>query len=320
MSQHAPVRPASLAELVPLYIAHARVYYRRRDGSPTREHLNMSSVLSSFVRHAGKDTLLEYVDRGMVRGWIDQLILDDLCRSYINKSLAKFRRFVRWAVDEYRLPATVLAELACVRSLPAHRSSARETEPRQAAELDSVRAALAYMPATCRDVCQLLLLTGARLSELLELQNRDIQIDADGSGRLNVRQHKTAHIGARREIPLNADALAILSRHARPLCPLDPVFPPAGHGRRRTLSTNGVRGAIKRACKRAGVPPWTPHQLRYAVAIVIRDRQGLDAACALLGHASVDMTEHYAPLSFARAASAAAQLRVLDAAPISKLA
>jgi integrase len=310
-SQSAHVRPATLAELVPLYLAHAAVYYRRRDGSPTREHLNMSSAISSFMRSAGPDTLLEYVDRGTVRAWRDSLILEDLSRGYINASLARLRRFVRWAVEEFDLPAGVLSELACVRSLPAHRSSAREPEPRQAADLDQVRAVLAYLPGTSRDVCQLLLLTGARLGEVLEAQNREIQLDPRG-GRLVPHQHKTAHHDRRREIPLNPDAMVIIGRHWRPLLPLDPVFPPAGQGRRRSFSPDAVRAAIRRACKRAGVPAWTPHQLRHAVATVIRDRQGLDAACALLGHAHVGMTEHYAPLSFERAAAAAAALKAVD--------
>ena len=306
--------PTALAVLVPLYIAHARVYYRRRDGSPTREHLNCSSALSSFVRHATPAFDLARIDRRTVRGWMDALILEDLSRGYINASLARLRRFVRWAVDQDSVPAAVLAELAAVRSLPAHRSAARETEPVRAAELDQVRAVLAFMPATARDVCQLLILTGARLSEILEARNRDVVEDAAGVLRLSPAQHKTAHRGRSRDIPLNEAALAIIARYRRPLLPLEPLFPPVGEGRRASRSPDSVRAAIRRACNRAGVPAWTPHQLRHAVAQVIRDRDGLDAACALLGHASVDMTEHYAPLSFAQAQRAVAHLSLAPAA------
>lgn len=308
MCQHAS--PTALAVVVPLYIAHARVYYRRRDGSPTREHLNLAATLASLVRHAGHDFDVARLDRRVVKAWMNGLILEDLSRGYINASLGRIRRFARWAVEQELAPAAVVAELSAVRALPAHRSDAREPEPRAAADLDQVRAVLAYMPGAARDICRLLILTGARLSEILEARNRDVVEDASGV-KIAPRQHKTAHRNRTREIPLNAAAVAIIAPYRRPLCPMDPIFPPAGEGRRASRSPDSVRGAIRRACKRAGLPAWTPHQLRHAVAQVVRDRDGLDAACALLGHASVDMTEHYAPLSFEQARRAA-QLLSLD--------
>jgi integrase len=320
MRQNAARTPATLADLVPLYIAHARVYYRHADGTPTREHLNLASTLSSLLRYAGGRVRLVDLDRVTVRGWMNDLVADDLSRVYINKSLARVRRFARWAVEEYSLPAAVLAELSCVRSLPPHRSAARETDPVRPAELDQVRAALAFLPGAVGDVCRVLMLTGARLSEVLLAENRDVLEDQAGAYRLVCRQHKTAHLGKPREIPLNPDAMVVLGRWQRPLCPRDPIFPRAGRGRRRSIAPNVVRASIRRACERAGVEVWTPHQLRHAVATVIRDRRGLDASSALLGHSHVNMTEHYARLSFSRAQEAAQALRLSDIEPLPKSA
>ncbi len=308
MCQQVP-STALVADLVPLYLAHARVYYRRRDGSPTREHFNCGSVLASFLRHLGGPTPFASIDRRVVRGWIDARILAGDSRGYINASLGRLRRFARWCVDEHDQAAVVVAELACVRALPAHRSRAVEPDPVAPADLDTVRAVLAFMPAVARDVIQLLVHTGARLSEVLEAQNRDVVIDAGGGARLSPHQHKCAHRGRRREIPLTPEAFAIIERYRRPLCPMDPLFPPIGQGRRRSMSPDAVRGAVRRACVRAGVAAWTPHQVRHAVAAVVRDRQGLEAASALLGHASIEMTEHYAPLKFEQARRAVEALR-----------
>jgi integrase len=52
--------------------------------------------------------------------------------------------------------------------------------------------------------------------------------------------------------------------------------------------------AIQRACRRAGIPAWSPHQLRHTRATLIRQVYGLEAAKAVLGHADTKITEIYA--------------------------
>jgi integrase len=66
-------------------------------------------------------------------------------------------------------------------------------------------------------------------------------------------------------------------------------------------SRRSYRQAIVRACRRAGVPAWTPRQLRHTAATRIRDRFGVEAAQVVLGHAQLDTTELYAAKSLARA-------------------
>jgi integrase len=57
---------------------------------------------------------------------------------------------------------------------------------------------------------------------------------------------------------------------------------------------DSYRRAIQRAARKAGVAAWHPHQLRHTRATQVRARYGLDAARALLGHGSSQMTETYA--------------------------
>jgi integrase len=73
----------------------------------------------------------------------------------------------------------------------------------------------------------------------------------------------------------------------------------AKHGRR--YSRASYRNAILRACKRAGVPPWAPNQLRHTAATAIRARYGLEAAQAVLGHAKADVKQLYAERDTAKA-------------------
>ena len=59
--------------------------------------------------------------------------------------------------------------------------------------------------------------------------------------------------------------------------------------------------AIVRACRKAGVPEWTPLQLRHTTATTVRSRFGLEAAQVVLGHAKADVTQIYAERDLAKA-------------------
>lgn len=304
MSQPSPVTPSTLGELVTLYLAHAQVYYRRRDGRPTGEHRNLCSTINSFVRHVGAGREMVSLTREDLKAWRKSLIERNLSRSYINSAVGRVLRWVRWCVEEHNLDARVIPELECVSPLSAFRSGARETKPREPANLEQVRRCLKSLSQPYADIVKLLSLTGARLGEILEATSGDVVIDRLGA-RLEPSQHKTAHLGRRRLIPLCDDAMAIVERYWRPLCPDDPLFPAVGHGSMRiSRSPDCVRAAIRRACHRVGCPAWTPHQIRHAVAAIVRERRGLDQASALLGHAKVDTTQIYAPLRFERALEA----------------
>jgi integrase len=66
--------------------------------------------------------------------------------------------------------------------------------------------------------------------------------------------------------------------------------------------------AVNRACKKAGVPQWTVNQLRHSSGTEVRNKYGLDAAQAVLGHANASTTEIYAELDFEKAAQVAREI------------
>ena len=71
---------------------------------------------------------------------------------------------------------------------------------------------------------------------------------------------------------------------------------------------SSYRQAVIKACQKAGVPEWHPHQLRHAKATEIRREAGLDAARAVLGHRSTATTEVYAEIDAGKAAEVMAKL------------
>lgn len=72
--------------------------------------------------------------------------------------------------------------------------------------------------------------------------------------------------------------------------------------------TGAYAHAIAKACKKAGVPVWGPNRLRHTAATEIRKRFGLEAAQAVLGHATMTITEVYAEKNVALAVQVAAAI------------
>ena len=66
-------------------------------------------------------------------------------------------------------------------------------------------------------------------------------------------------------------------------------------GRLSTHTTTEIpTAAVSRACKKAGVPHWSPHRLRHTNATAVRQEFGIEAAQVVLGHRSSGTTEIYA--------------------------
>lgn len=286
------------------YLAHADRHYRRRSGEPTGEAANMEDAINRFIDFAGGGGKLgARINQHQVRAWVDQLAQEELSRTYVNQCLSRVRRWVRWCCDWDLIPFSVTEDLRRVRPLARFRSKAKESRQTPPPSIDTIEKVMAQMRAPARDVLQLVKLTGARPSEILALTNGEVFLD--DNPRIEPLQHKTAHFGHRRVIPLTKPAARIIRKHWRPILPKDRLFPSnSKHGH---YTRGCLRMALRRACIRAGVPPFSPYAVRHAVARWVRERRGLDAAQSLLGHASARTTEIYAPLT-------AGDLRTLKAA------
>ena len=103
-----------------------------------------------------------------------------------------------------------------------------------------------------------------------------------------VEGHKTAHRGKDRLLFFGPQAQAILRSYIK-LTSQAPLF---------DYTVSGYRSAIKRACKRLGIPSWSGHWLRHTASTSIRDQFGVEGAQTVLGHSRVSTTELYAQKSF----------------------
>ena len=67
-------------------------------------------------------------------------------------------------------------------------------------------------------------------------------------------------------------------------------------GERYTTASYG--SAVRRACKVAGIPLWSPNRLRHNAATNIRREFGIEKVRTVLGHSSAVTSEIYAEMDF----------------------
>jgi integrase len=244
-------------------------------------------------------------------------------RRYVNDTVGRIRQLFNWAVGLELIPPERAYALSRVRALPV--GAGRETDRRTEVSAEIVEATLPHLTDEARALVLFIRWTGCRPSEAMRLRMADIHDRDRQTWRYRPPMHKTAHRGQQRDVPIGPQARSILERHAEGRAPEDYVFDPrrslarvVSNGatiklRRRAsprvgsmFTSAAVRVAIQRAAAAAGVPAWTPYQLRYLRLREIRRDYGPEAARATAGHTRESMTAHYAPPSWEAAAGAAA--------------
>lgn len=137
----------------------------------------------------------------------------------------------------------------------------------------------------------LMLSCGLRVAELCALTWVDVVV-TDRKGMLTVRSGKG---NKRREMPLNADARAVLLTlgYGKRSGHLDRIF----QGQRGALTPRGVQSMLSGYAKIAGRPgldALSPHMLRHTFCKnLVEAGVGLEQVAALASHESMDTTRRY---------------------------
>jgi integrase len=290
----ATVEPVSMAErakstlligeLTLEYWKHAEVYFNGGGHLPAvkaalqainRCYANLPAAeFGPLKLEAVRQTL---VDRG-------------LSRKYINDLVFTLVRMFRWSVSRELLSKDVYQTLETLESLKKGRSAAREHAPVIPVSEEHVEATLAHSSRVTAAMVRLQLLTGARPGEICALRPRDVTFLPDGLWCYRPVNHKNDHREQDRRIYIGERGQTILrswlqreaesycfspreadeefrqwkrtnrSTHRQQVRPRSPVQQRRPGNR---YTKDSYRRAIERACVRAGVPKWTPHQLRH---------------------------------------------------------
>ena len=253
-----------------------------------------------------------------------------LCRRQVNKAITAICYIFTWGarhrVDGERyVPAEIAAELRLIEPLRAGYAVSDDRPKKRSVSPADVKAALPHMTPMIRDMVQVQLLTGARPQEVRIMRAGDFEkIDAS-LWHYRPREFKTEHLEDGKIISCGPKAIKILRRRCRGKGPDTFIFKPetsdeefrkkaakkvtkktpsrqarddarAANPRRRfneCYRRDTYALAIKRACKRAGVPVFSPYQLRKLRGTEIDREYGAVAAQAVLGHANVSTTLAY---------------------------
>lgn len=144
------------------------------------------------------------------------------------------------------------------------------------------------MSPTAVTALRLLLLTGARVSEILSLRWREVDLVR---GTLQLADSKTG----RKTILLSVPAVDILTAWPRFSGPY--VFPGEGRGMRKGKHRVSLADAWSWIRRRARIPDVRIHDLRHSFAsVAVSGGQTLPIIGALLGHSQAATTQRYAHL------------------------
>jgi integrase len=276
-------RVISVAELIERFWDHCKVYYRR-DGKPTGEQVTFRSALRPLLRKFGATPAGEFTPKRIKE--VREAMIDlKWSRRYINASVRRIRFLFNWAVEEELVTAAVAGALATVKGIREGRTAAREKPEVGPVADEVVEATLPRVSPVAADVIRLMRLSGARPAEAVGMKVEEIDRTDPDCWRYRPRRHKTYHRGKKRVVFLGPKCQEVLSRYILKAGSSGKVFP---------ITHSGLRTAITRGCRRAGVEHWAPNQLRHTHATTVRRDFGVEASQVMLGHSHINTTEIYA--------------------------
>jgi integrase len=326
----------SVNELLLAFWKFAAGYYRRPDGSPTAELDSLRLALRPLRRLYGGTPARDFGP--MALKTVRQSMVDSgLCRRTVNQRTARLARVFRFGAENELVPAAVYHALKAVPGLRSGRSGAKEGREVRPVPDGHVEVVLPYLSRQLRAVVELQRWTGMRSGEALAMRGCDL----DTSGPVWVYtpgRHKGEVHGKQRQVFLGPKAQQVVRGWLRD-DPTEHLFQPGEAkeehlaGRRRARVTPltpsqrartrkasprrapgdhyGTRAychAVGRACEKAGIPRWHPHQLRHSAATDLRKEFGLDLARIILGHSSLSVTESYAEVDREKAIAVMARV------------
>lgn len=267
-------------------------WLRRRGDKPQtiEQHLVGIRLFVRWLPEAQRECL-EGVDTRTVEGYVEWHQDRGYKPSTINLKLRQLSCFFDWCCRE--------GYVSCNPVSSGHFLRVEQPLPRPMRKEDVVEFLSVVEDVEDRAMFLLMLRTGIRVGELLDLRMSDLDL---ADRRVLIREGEKTHKG--RSVYLSDDALEALEAwlEKRKDYQVGCVFFPM-RGRRGRYSYSGLRQKFHRYCRSAGVDGgYTPHCLRHTFATELLDSgMGLEVLQVLMGHSEIRMTERYARISPARA-------------------
>lgn len=217
---------ASVPDLMRAYMNHVRQRYRRPDGKLTSHYHHANAGTLYFLEAVG-DLSIDKVTSRAMRHFQRQLASNaGLARRTVNGYHAIVKAAFKWGAREGLVSPSIFGQVQIVDGLRRGESEAREPDPREPVPLEVFKATLPFMQPIPADIARIQLYTGMRGGEVIRM--RECEIDRSGDTWLYTpSDHKTAHHGHKRVVPLNKQAQAILAPYIADREPSDYLFSPS---------------------------------------------------------------------------------------------
>ncbi len=279
----------SIQELLKLVIEDKQASWSVRIGESNNELKTTLLSHREILVRFGNEPALEMTPAKLR---IVQIAMCDagLCCSSVNSRIRRVVRSFRWAVARTLLPPEVLQGLMAVE--PVRPPQAPLHAPVQCVPVEAVRITIAHMKDkqtgknVVGDICRLMLLTGMRPGEATAMRGEEIEMCDDGPGKYLPTSHKNAWRSRTRVILLGPQARKVMRPYIRPGL----LFTTRSGNK---YSSHALAQTVRRACRRAGVEPWSPNQLRHTACTMADERCDLQTASELLGHSDTKQTQRY---------------------------
>ena len=314
----------TIAQLSALYLRFAMSYYVK-NGKQTNEVSCIKAALK-YLNESYSTTVANEFGPLSLEAVREQIIAAGNSRSDINKTVNRIRRMFKWGVTKELLHVQINQALATLPGLKKEKTNAKEPDPILPVDTATVEATLKYAPQIIQDMVRFQLLTGCRPGEVRTLRPCEIdrptgdKTDSPSVWRYRPESHKMEHKGRDRIILIGPKAQAILLpyllRDENDVCFEKPT---GGSFARWNYSEK-----INQACDKAFPAPkgttgdalkewrkehrWAPNRLRHSRATDIRQKYGLEASQAVLGHSNADVTQIYAERDIEKAAMIMAEV------------
>lgn len=297
-------------DLTVLFLSHARTYY---SPNPRGTYANFYYALTPFSEQYGRLLVKEFGPLRL-KEYRNKLIAAKQARSYINDQIRRIKTCFRWGVSEELVNVDIWTALSTVSELPAGRTKARETAPREPVPFEYISAIIHELSQTVGAMLLFQWFVGARSDSICHAM--PAQFTLDGDLLLWRPKHKTQHLGKTVVLPIGPQAKAVVAPHiADAPTPEHFIFSPRKHRHngkaKERYNTTSYRQAVQRAIRRVNrkmakedadkpenerrkpYPVWSPHLIRHSRGHAVRETFGIEAVQAVLGHATVSAAEIY---------------------------
>ncbi|QEG26532.1 site-specific tyrosine recombinase XerD [Gemmata obscuriglobus] len=270
----------SVASLFKAWVSHCERHYVK-GGEQTSELTHVRAAARVAVSLYGNTPAQDFKP-AMLRVCREEFVNGGLTRGVCNSYTARIVRCFRWCAAQSLVSETVYNTLKLVERLAPGRTKAPDRQRRKPTTDAQIESALACIPNRSPErrsrvvaMVRLQRLTGMRPGEVCAMVPEEIDQRGDVWCYEVGKANKNLHRGQGQEYFLGPQAVELLRPHLAATKPGEKVFP---------IDRDCYRATVKLAAVKAGVPVWTPHQLRHALATAVAERfRSLTHAAAAIG-------------------------------------